>query len=95
MHPAEFADDETLVCTLAAAIYRQLQRSQDPSRTKAMNEFGLVLPWEQRSAAVRNVWEAACLAALESMGIIGDEVRDLRIYTKPAALELEDNESVL
>jgi len=95
MHPREFADDTTLYCTLAAAIYRQLQRSADPARTKALNEFGLVLPWDQRSAAVRNVWETAVCEALKSMAVIGDSVDDLRIYYRPAALEFEDGESVI
>lgn len=95
MNAADFGDADTLTCTLAAAIYKQLQKSPDPARTKALNEFGLVLPWEQRSAAVRNVWETAVRQALESIAVIGDEVRELHIYTKPAALELGDNESVL
>ncbi len=95
MKPADFAEDDTLTCTLAAMIYRQLQKSPDSARSKAMNEVGLVLPWEQRSAAVRNFWETAVRQALESMGIIGDSVRDLRIYNKPAALELHDSESVI
>jgi lauroyl/myristoyl acyltransferase len=95
MHPADFADADTLTCTLAAMLYRQLQRSSDPARTNALNEFGLVLPWEQRSAAVRNVWESVVRQALESMAVIGDGVRDLRIYTKPAALELEDGDTVI
>lgn len=95
MHLTEFGDPETLTCTLAAMIYRRMQKSGDPARTKALNEFGLVLPWEQRSAAVRNVWETAVREALEGMGIIGDEVRDLHLYTKPAAVELEDGEAVM
>ena len=95
MHPADFADADTLTCTLAAMLYRQLQKSPDPARTKALNEFGLVLPWEQRSAAVRNVWEMAVREALESMGVIGDEVRDLHVYNRPAALELQDGEAVI
>ena len=95
MHLIDFGHPDTLTCTLAAMIYRQLQRSPDPARTKALNEFGLVLPWEQRSATVRNVWETAVREALEGMGIIGDGLRDLRIHHKPAALELQDGEAVI
>jgi len=95
MYPADFADADTLTCTLAAMLYRQLQKSADPVRSKALNEFGLVIRWEERSAAVRNFWEAAMLEALKSMGIIGDSVRDLHVYNRPAALELQDGEAVI
>jgi hypothetical protein len=95
MHPADFADPDTLTCTLAAMLYKALQRSHDPAITKALNECGLVLPWEQRSAAVRNVWETAVRQALENMAIIGDTAHELRIYHRPAALDLQDNEAVI
>jgi hypothetical protein len=96
MHPRDFADDQTLYLTLAGMIYRQLQKCSDPALEKALNPFGLVLPYEARSAAVRNCWETVVKNALEGMGIIGSgSARDLHIRTKPAALELEDNESVI
>lgn len=95
MHPTNFADDETLYLTLAGMIYDRLRKSSDSAREKALNPYGLVLPFEQRSAAVRNVWEKVCKEALESMGIIGSgSVHDLRIRTKPA-LELQDDEAVI
>lgn len=90
-----FAETDTLVCTMAAMIYRQLQKNGDPTRTKALDECGLVLPWDQRSAKVRHVWESAVRSALDSMGITGDgKIDGLRIYTTPAAAELADEESV-
>lgn len=95
MNPANFGDPDTLVCTLSAMLYKALQRSQDLARTKALSEFGLVLPWEQRSAAVRNVWETAVRQALESMAIIGDTAHELRIYHRPAALDFQDGEAVI
>ena len=95
MHPSDFGDPNTLTCTLAAMLYKQLQKSHDPALTKALNEFGLVLPWEQRSAAVRNVWETVVRQALENMAIIGDTAHELRIYNRPAALDLQDGEAVI
>lgn len=71
MNPRDFADDQTLYCTLAGMIYRQLQRCSDPALEKALNPLGLVLPFEARSAAVRNTWETLVKNALEGMGIIG------------------------
>lgn len=96
MNPRDFADDQTLYCTLAGMIYRQLQRCSDPALEKALNPLGLVLPFEARSAAVRNTWETLVKNALEGMGIIGSgTARDLHIRKKPAALELEDDEAVI
>lgn len=96
MNPRDFADDQTLYCTLAGMIYRQLQRCSDPALEKALNPLGLVLPFEARSAAVRNVWETVVKNALQNMGINETgSARDLHTRTKPAALELEDNESVI
>lgn len=95
MHPADFSDPTTLYCTLAAAIYRRLQASQDQARSKALNEMGLVIRWEDRSAKTRHFWETAIREALQDMSIIGDEVRDLHIHARPAALELEDGEAVI
>lgn len=96
MHPAEFADDQTLYLTLARMIYDRLRKSSDPATEKALNPYGLVLPFSDRSAAVRNVWETVVKQALENMGIIGfGTAHDLHIHTKPAALELEDGEAVI
>jgi hypothetical protein len=95
MNPADFADDETLYLTLAGMIYDRLCKSSDPAREKALNPYGLVLPFEQRSAAVRNVWETVCKEALEGMGIIGSgSVHGLRIRTKPA-LDHRDGEAII
>jgi hypothetical protein len=95
MNPTNFGDPDTLVCTLSAMLYKALQRSQDPALEKAMNPLGLVLPWECRSAQVRNFFETTIRATLQDMSIIGDSVRDLHIYNRPAALELEDGEAVI
>jgi hypothetical protein len=96
MHPREFADDQTLYLTLAGMLYRQLQKSSDPALEKALNPNGLVLPFEQRSAAVRNVFESICKKTLENMGITGNgTAHELLIRTKPAADELpQDQESI-
>lgn len=94
MHPAEFADDTTLYLTLAGMIYDRLRKSSDPAREQALNPYGLVLPFGERSTATKHFWETVCKEALEGMGIIGSgSVHDLRIRTKPA-LE-PDNESVI
>lgn len=94
MHPSEFADDQTLYLTLAGMIYDRLRKSPDPAREKALNPYGLVLPFDERSSQVKHFWETVCKEALEGMGIIGrGSVHDLRIRTKPA-LE-PDNESVI
>jgi|GEM_PF-3044477 len=96
MHPTDFADDETLYLTLAGMIYDRLRKSADPAREKALNPYGLVLPFEQRSAAVRNVWETVCKEALEGMGIIASGVvNGLRVRTKPAADELPNDEEAI
>jgi hypothetical protein len=96
VQPSEFADDQTLYLTLAGMIYQRLQKSADPALEKALNPLGLVLPFEERSAAVRNVWETACKEALEGMGIIGSgSMHELRIRKKPAADELAgDRDSI-
>lgn len=94
MHTRDFADDETLYLTLAGMIYDRLRKSSDPAREKALNPFGLVLQFEERSVSVKTFWETVCKEALEGMGIIGSgSVHNLRIRTKPA-LEL-DSESVI
>lgn len=96
MNPADFADATTLYCTLAGMIYRQLQKSTDPALVKALNPNGLVLPFDSRSLAVKHVWETVVKNALENMGIIGSgTAHELHIRKKPAALELEDSESVI
>jgi hypothetical protein len=96
MHPADFADDETLYLTLAGMIYDRLRKSPDPAREKALNPYGLVLPFEQRSASFRFVWETVCKEALLSMGIIGSgSVNGLRVRTKPAADELPNDEEAI
>lgn len=94
MNPADFGNADTLTCTLAAMLYKALQRSQDPSLEKALNPLGLMVPWHMRSAKVRNVWEKAVRKALEDMSIIGDTAHDLHIHNKPAALELEESDSI-
>jgi hypothetical protein len=84
-----FADDTTLYCTLARTLYQRLRkRLGDDVADKALNPFGMALPYEQRSAAVRHWWESLMKDTLTSMGVIGDSVRDLRINTTPAADEM-------
>lgn len=95
MNARDFADDQTLYLTLAGMLYRQLQRCSDPALVKALNPNGLVLPFDARSAAVRHIWETAVKNALENMGITGSgSARDLHIRMKPAALELEESDSI-
>jgi len=96
MHPANFADPETLYLTLARMLYDRIRKSQDPQRDKALNAMGLVLPWQDRSAKTRHFWEAAVKKTLEDMGVIGDgSVENLVIGTVPARLELDrDVESI-
>ena len=85
----QFSDDTTLYCTLARMLYDRLrQRIGDAVANKALNPFGMVLPYEQRSAAVRHWWETLAKDTLEGMGVIGDSVRDLHIHTTPAAGEM-------
>jgi hypothetical protein len=86
----QFSDDTTLYCTLARMLYDRLrQRLGTDVADKALNPFGMVLPYEQRSAQVRHWWETLVKDTLESMGIIGDNARDLHIHSTPAADELE------
>jgi hypothetical protein len=88
-----FADDTTLYCTLARMLYQRLrQRLGDDVADKALSPFGMVLPYEQRSVAVRHWWETLVKDTLTSTGIIGDSVRDLRIHTTPAARELSTDD---
>lgn len=95
MNPADFSDETTLYCTLARMVYDRLRKSSDPATEKALNPYGLALPFSDRSAAVRNVWETVVKQALENMGIIGSgTAHDLHIHTKPAALELEESDSI-
>jgi hypothetical protein len=87
-----FADDTTLYCTLARMLYQHLRkRLSDDVADKALNPFGMVLPYEQRSAAVRHWWETLVKDTLEDMGVIGDNARDLHIHTTPAADELSSD----
>jgi hypothetical protein len=72
-------------------LYERIRKSQDPQREKALNPYGLVVPWKDRSAKTRHFWETAIKEALESMGIIGDEVHNLFISNTPAANELVDS----
>jgi hypothetical protein len=96
MHPADFADGPTLYVTLAGMIYDQLRKCADPALDKALNPWGLVLPYEQRSAAVRHVWESAVKNALENMGILGSgSARELHIRHKPAAEELDPDDDAI
>jgi hypothetical protein len=84
-----FADDTTLYCTLARMLYDRLRkRIGDDVADKALSPFGMVLPYEQRSAQVRHWWESLVKDTLTSMGVIGDNVRDLHINTTPAASEM-------
>jgi len=49
-----FADDTTLYCTLARMLYDRLRKRLGTDvADKALNPLGMVLPYEQRSAAVR------------------------------------------
>jgi hypothetical protein len=85
-----FADDTTLYCTLARTLYDRLrQRLGDDVADQALNPFGMALPYEQRSAQVRHWWETLVKDTLTDMGVIGNNARDLRIHTTPAAAELE------
>lgn len=85
----QFSDDTTLYCTLARILYDHLRRRIGSDvADKAFNPFGMVLPYEQRSAQVRHWWETVVKDTLEDMGIIGDNACDLHIHTKPAADEL-------
>lgn len=85
-----FADDTTLYCTLARMLYDRLRRRIGTDvADKALNPFGMVLPYEQRSAVVRHWWETLVKDTLTDMGIIGDNARGLHNHTKPAADELE------
>jgi hypothetical protein len=95
MHPADFADADTLVCTFSLMLYQSLQAVHDEALDKAMNPLGLVVPWEMRSAKVRNCWETVVRRAFQNMAIIGDTAHGLRILKKPAALELQDNEAIM
>jgi hypothetical protein len=84
-----FGDDTTLYCTLARMLYQHLrQRIGDDVADQALNPFGMVLPYEQRSAAVRHWWETLVKDTLTSMGVIGDSVSRLHIHTTPAASEM-------
>jgi hypothetical protein len=84
-----FADDTTLYCTLARMLYDRLrQRIGDDVADKALNPFGMALPYEQRSAQVRHWWETLAKDTLESISVIGDSVSDLHLNTTPAAREL-------
>jgi len=85
-----FADDTTLYCTLARMLYDRLRKRLGTDvADKALNPLGMVLPYEQRSAAVRHFWETLVKDTLESMAIIGNNARDLHIHSTPAAAELE------
>jgi hypothetical protein len=85
-----FADDTTLYCTLARMLYDRLRkRIGSDVADKALNPLGMVLPYEQRSAAVRHWWESLVKDTLTSMGVIGDSVSNLHIHSTPAADELE------
>jgi len=87
-----FADDTTLYCTLARMLYDRLRkRIGSDVADKALNPLGMVLPYEQRSAAVRHWWETLVKDTLTSMGVIGDNARDLHIHTTPAADELSSD----
>ena len=84
-----FADDTTLYCTLARMLYDRLRKRRGTDvADKALNPFGMVLPYEQRSTAVRHWWETLVKDTLESMGVIGDNARDLHIHSTPAADEM-------
>jgi hypothetical protein len=96
MHPSDFADDTTLYCTLAGMLYAELQKCSDPALEKLLNPFGLVLPLDSRSLTVRHCLETIVKNTLENMGIIGSgSAHGLLIRSKPAALELQDDESVI
>jgi hypothetical protein len=89
----QFSDDTTLYCTLARMLYDRLRRRLgDDVADKALSPFGMVLPYEQRSAAVRHWWETLVRESLESMGVIGDSVSNLHINTTPAADELSTDD---
>jgi hypothetical protein len=94
MHASDFADEQTLYLTLAGMVYDRLRKSSDPAREKALNPFGLVLSFDERSVSVKTFWETVCKEALEGMGIIGSgSVHNLRIRTEPALKP--DDESVI
>jgi hypothetical protein len=59
---------------------------------QALSPFGMVLPYEQRSAAVRHWWETLVKDTLTSMGVIGDNARGLHIHSTPAARELSTDD---
>jgi hypothetical protein len=81
-----FADDTTLYCTLARMLYDRLRkRIGGDVADKALNPFGMALPWEQRSPQVRHWWETLVKDTLTSMGVIGDSVSNLHIHSTPAA----------
>jgi hypothetical protein len=89
----QFSDDTTLYCTLARMLYDRLRkRIGSDVADKALNQFGMVLPYEQRSAQVRHWWETLVKDTLTSMGVIGDSVSDLHINTTPAARELSTDD---
>jgi hypothetical protein len=89
----QFSDDTTLYCTLARTLYQHLRtRLGDDVADKALSPFGMVLPWDERPAAVRHWWESLVKDTLESMGVIGDSVSNLHINTTPAAAELSTDD---
>lgn len=88
-----FADDTTLYCTLARMLYDRLRKRQGTDvADKALNPFGMVLPYEQRSAQVRHWWETLVKDTLTDMAIIGDNARGLHIHSTPAARELSTDD---